>query len=149
MSSNFHHDSSVYSKWEKMVEKLNEFFSLVIKCRWKFSSTFWVCWENVDEIFPKHVLQMVKCRWKFSSTLKLKTLNFDRDSFATQNYTLSKTNHYLPACLRYGKSKVFLPWLYLIISSWCKLMTIFSKTALSLKKFAPFSSNLPGRDNIW
>ena len=28
-------------------------------------------------------------------------LNFDRDSFAIQNYTLSKTNHYLPACLRY------------------------------------------------
>ena len=77
VGGNFHR--RVYSKWEKMVEKLNEIFSLVIKCRWKFSSTFWVCWENVDENFPNHVLQIVKCRWKFSSTLKFKMLNFYRD----------------------------------------------------------------------
>ena len=44
VAGNFHR--RVYSKWEKTVEKLNEIFSLVIKCRWKFSSTFLVCWEN-------------------------------------------------------------------------------------------------------
>ena len=68
VGGNFHR--RVYSKWEKMVKKLNEIFSLVIKCR-----------------------------WKFSSTLKFKMLNFYRDSFATQNYTLSNwTTHFLPAC---------------------------------------------------
>ena len=77
VGGNFHR--RVYSKWEKMVEKLNEIFSLVIKCRWKFSWTFSVCLQNVDENFPNHVLQIVKCRWKFSSTLKFKMLNFYRD----------------------------------------------------------------------
>ena len=91
VGGNFHR--RVYSKWEKMVEKLNEIFSLVIKCRWKFSWTFLVCLENVDEHFPNHVLQIVKCRWKFSSTLKFKMSN--SYSFATQNYTLS---NFLPAC---------------------------------------------------
>ena len=31
----------------------------------------------------------------------------------------------------------------------CKLRTIFSKTPVSMKIFASFSSNFPRRDNIW
>ena len=55
--------------------------------------------------------------------------------------------------LKYGKSKVFFCpiSINLIVfnTGECKLRIIFSKTPLSMKKFASFSSNFPGRDNIW
>ena len=138
VGGNFHR--LVYSKWEKMVEKLNEIFNLVIKCRWKFSSTFWVCCENVDENFRR--------RWSSRCWISIE-INLQHKTIPCQTEQII----FCQPVLKYGKSRVFfalyLDYLIVFNTGECKLMTIFSKTPLRMKTFASFSSNFPGRDNIW
>ena len=109
VGGNFHR--LVYSKWEKMVEKLNEIFSLVIKCRWKFSSTFWVCWENVDEKFRRRWSS--RCWISIEINLQHKTIPCQTKQFifASLFWSMVKAEFFCPISrlshrVQYGRVQV-------------------------------------------